>query len=159
MLSRKGPGRHPLFGTTYYWGLGAAVGFELVLAGMRWEEDWPLALLGALAFIAASVAREARRGVWRGWIPWRVGGMAASYILMLTAFYVDNGKNLPIWRDLPTIAYWLFPTVVGGPIALSAMGRHRGWNRSIATAGEGAETGHCASPEADRRRHELPTVR
>jgi len=27
--------------------------------------------------------------------------MGLSYILMLTAFYVDNGKKLPVWRDLP----------------------------------------------------------
>ena len=27
--------------------------------------------------------------------------MGASYILLLTAFYVDNGKNLPLWRELP----------------------------------------------------------
>ena len=35
--------------------------------------------------------------------------MGASYIFMLTAFYVDNGKNLPLWRELPQIAFWLDP--------------------------------------------------
>jgi len=28
-------------------------------------------------------------------------GMSLSYVLMLIAFYVDNGKQLPIWKDLP----------------------------------------------------------
>jgi hypothetical protein len=34
----------------------------------------------------------------------------------LTAFYVDKGKSLPVWRDLPAIAYWLAPSLVGLPI-------------------------------------------
>jgi hypothetical protein len=43
--------------------------------------------------------------------------MASSYIVMLTAFYVDNGRNLPIWRDLPHIAYWIVPSAIGLPLA------------------------------------------
>jgi hypothetical protein len=48
----------------------------------------------------------------------------ASYILMLTAFYVDNGKNLPVWRELPQIAFWLLPSVIGVPLILRALFRH-----------------------------------
>jgi hypothetical protein len=50
--------------------------------------------------------------------------MGVSYTLMLTAFYVDNGKNLPVWRDLPSIAYWLGPSLVGLPILLFVLSRH-----------------------------------
>ena len=39
-----------------------------------------------------------------------------SYVLLLTAFYVDNGKSLPLWRELPPIALWLIPAVVGIPL-------------------------------------------
>jgi hypothetical protein len=49
MLSRKGPGRHPAFGTTYYWTLAIAVLVSLVLAGMRRRDDYPLAILGLLS--------------------------------------------------------------------------------------------------------------
>jgi hypothetical protein len=38
-----------------------------------------------------------------------VNAMGLSYVLLLTAFYVDNGKNLPLWRRLPPIAYWVIP--------------------------------------------------
>jgi hypothetical protein len=41
--------------------------------------------------------------------------MSASYVLLLTAFYVDNGKHLPVWRSLPHLAYWLLPSAVGLP--------------------------------------------
>jgi hypothetical protein len=50
--------------------------------------------------------------------------MGASYILLLTAFYVDNGKNLPLWKDLPSISYWTFPALVGIPIIIRTMLRH-----------------------------------
>jgi hypothetical protein len=123
MFSRKGPGRHPASGTLYYWALTIAFGFSLILTGMRWSEDYPLAILGALAVTAATLGRAARRSRWRAWIPLHIGGMAASYVLMLTAFYVDNGKNLPLWRELPPVAYWLLPTAIGTPLALWAIWR------------------------------------
>jgi hypothetical protein len=30
--------------------------------------------------------------------------VSVSYILLLTVFYVDNGKHLPVWRTLPHLA-------------------------------------------------------
>jgi hypothetical protein len=50
--------------------------------------------------------------------------MGVSYIIVLTAFYVDNGKSLPLWRDLPQISFWLVPTFAGLPFILWAMMRH-----------------------------------
>jgi hypothetical protein len=47
-----------------------------------------------------------------------------SYILLLTAFYVDNGKSLPLWKDFPPIAYWLLPAAVGLPLIIQALFRH-----------------------------------
>jgi hypothetical protein len=37
---------------------------------------------------------------------------------------VDNGKSLPVWRDLPAIAYWTLPTLLGGLLILWALLRH-----------------------------------
>ena len=50
--------------------------------------------------------------------------MGTSYVLLLTAFYVDNGKNLPLWRDLPVILYWLLPAAVGLPLIVRALMNH-----------------------------------
>jgi len=50
--------------------------------------------------------------------------MGASYILLLTAFYVDNGKNLPLRKDFPSVTYWLFPSVIGIPIIVHVSLRH-----------------------------------
>jgi hypothetical protein len=51
-------------------------------------------------------------------------GMGASYVFLLIAFYVDNGKNLPVWRDLPPATYWLIPSAIGIPLMLFVLLRH-----------------------------------
>jgi hypothetical protein len=40
---------------------------------------------------------------------------------MLTAFYVDNGKFLPLWKELPAIVYWTLPSVIGLPLLARAL--------------------------------------
>ena len=72
----------------------------------------------------ASLGRTARRRCWRAWVWLHITGMGLSYVLLLTAFYVDNGKNLPLWKELPPIAYWLGPGAVGLPIIAYALLRH-----------------------------------
>ena len=42
--------------------------------------------------------------------------MGTSYVLLLVAFYVDNGKQLPIWKDLPHFTYWLLPIAAGASV-------------------------------------------
>lgn len=121
MLSRKGKGRHPRFGTIYYWCLAAVAASAASLALVRWAEDYHLFVLGALAFTAATLGRAAIR---RGRIRAHIIGMGLSYILLLTAFYVDNGRSLPLWRDLPQIAYWLLPGAVGLPLIVRALVSH-----------------------------------
>lgn len=124
MLSRKQRGRHPRFGTIYFWSIVALTISASILSLMRWSEDYHLFVLGVLALIAALLGRNARRRQRRGWPRWHVLGMGASYVLLLTAFYVDNGKQLPIWRDLPVWSYWLGPTMLGAPLIGWALLRH-----------------------------------
>jgi hypothetical protein len=124
MLSPKRSGRHPTFGTIYYWGLVVVFVSATGLSVVRWAEDYHLFILGLLAFIAASVGRAARRQRWPRWARVHITGMGLSYILLLTAFYVDNGKSLPLWRDLPSITYWLLPAAVGLPLIVYALLRH-----------------------------------
>lgn len=91
---------------------------------MRWREDYHLFILGTLAFAAAIFARQAIR--WRGpyWTRVHITGMGTSYILLLTAFYVDNGKSLPLWKELPSLAYWIVPAAIGIPLIVRALLRH-----------------------------------
>jgi hypothetical protein len=135
MMSDKRPGRHPGFGTAYYRFLGAVFLSAIALSAMRWAQDYPLFIIGTASFAAASFGRAARRNRWQGWVRLHIAGMGASYVLLLIAFYVDNGANLPIWRPLPRVTYWLLPIAVGVPLILFALIRH-----PLALAGEKAVT-------------------
>ncbi len=121
MLSQKRAGRHPRYGTIYFWCLIGVFVTATGLAAVRWAEDYHLFILGVLSVGAAYLGRESRRQRWGNWVRLHVAGMGVSYILLLTAFYVDNGKNLPLWNQLPPIAYWLIPAAVGIPLVVRAL--------------------------------------
>lgn len=124
MFSRKRRGRHSTVGTLYYWCLAVLVVSATGLSVVRWAENYHLFILGLLSLIAATVGRTALRQRWRHWVRVHITGMGLSFILMLTAFYVDNGKNLPLWRELPQIAFWLLPAAIGLPLIARALARH-----------------------------------
>jgi hypothetical protein len=102
MLSQKAPGRHPNFGAAYYWGLVAVFASASALAIVRWQEDYHLFLLGMGSFTAGFVGRSARRRRWQRWPRWHITSMGLSYILLLTAFYVDNGHNFRCGKTYPS---------------------------------------------------------
>ena len=79
----------------------ALFGSATFLSLMSWDENYHLFILGALSFACGWFGRSALRHRWRYWVRLRIAGMGLSYILMLIAFYVDNGKQLPVWKDLP----------------------------------------------------------
>lgn len=125
MLTHKGRRPHRVFGRSY---LIALIGLGLtapVLAAVDWAHRWHLAVLGVLTltagvagFTAVRLARPARLSA-------HITAMGIAYIGMLTAFYVDNGPRLPLWDQLPALALWLLPTVVGTPVLLRALRSRR----------------------------------
>ena len=122
MLLTKGRGRHSAMGIYYFWCLTGVFTTAAALAFMRWREDYILFLLGALAFSLSALGRLVIK---RGWnLRFHAIAMGSSYIVLITAFYVDNGKNLPIWKHLPSAAYWLIPALVGAPLLLRTLARH-----------------------------------
>jgi hypothetical protein len=121
MLSLKRRGRHSTFGTIYYWCLAILVASATGLSMVRWVENYHLFVLGALSLASATVARMALRQRWRNWIRLHITGMGLSYVLMLTAFYVDNGKHLPLWKELPQVAFWVLPAALGAPLVVWAL--------------------------------------
>jgi uncharacterized membrane protein len=121
MLSQKGRGRHSTAGKVYYWCLLALFVSTMFLSVMRWRENYHLFTLGALSFASAWLGRKALRDRWSHWPRLHITGMGLSYVLMLIAFYVDNGKQLPVWKDLPHFTYWLLPLVVGIPLIARAL--------------------------------------
>jgi uncharacterized membrane protein len=121
MLSQKRRGRHSRSGTIYFWCLLALCASSTLLSLMRWSESYHLFILGAMSFTCAWVGRAALRRRWRYWVRIHIAGMGLSYVFMLIAFYVDNGKQLPLWKDLPHFMYWLVPLAVGIPLIVRAL--------------------------------------
>ena len=123
MLAPKRSGRHPAAGTVYYWSLVIVFLSMAALSILRWPADTHLLILGVLSFVAGFLGRRARRRSPQR-LRMHVAGMGLSYILLLTAFYVDNGAHLPLWRSLPSWTYWVLPSIVGLPILIWVLRRH-----------------------------------
>jgi hypothetical protein len=94
------------------------------LSLMRWAENYHLFILGSIAFAFAYFCRAAARLRPYPWVKLHLVGMGSSYIFMLIAFYIDNRKNLPFWKELPQTTYWLLPSAVGIPLIIHALRWH-----------------------------------
>jgi hypothetical protein len=124
IFSRKSRGRHSRFGTYYYSSVVATFATAAALTAMRFVENLDVMVLGVFCLAAAMLGRTALRRRWRGWAVIHISSMGLSYVLLLTAFYLENGADLPLWDLLPPIVYWLLPGAIGVPIILVAMWRH-----------------------------------
>lgn len=124
MLATKGKGIHTSAGRVYYWGLALVVLTVIPLSIMRWPHNNHLLLLGITSFSFAHAGRRLAISKATRWARLHTVCMGLSYIILMTAFYVDNGKNLPFWNRFPQLFFWLFPAVFGIPIVIYALLRH-----------------------------------
>jgi hypothetical protein len=134
-LVRKGSSRHIQAGRWYYRAITVLLATATVLAALRWRQDYYLFIIGAIAFTAATIGYQHRRRH-RPSDTGHIAGMGIAYVAMLTAFYVDNGPHLPLWDRLPTLTFWLLPSVIGAPIITRAIIHARAQARVQATPGK-----------------------
>jgi hypothetical protein len=123
-IARKGSSQHIHAGHWYYRAITVVFTTATILAALRWRQDYDLFILGAAAFTAATIGYQHRRRH-RAGDTGHIAGMGTAYVLMLTAFYVDNGPHLPLWDHLPTLAFWLLPSAIGIPVTARAIIRAR----------------------------------
>ncbi len=121
-LTRKGSRRHIRAGRWFYRAITVVFITATILAAMRWRQDFYLFILGAVAFTAATAGYQHRRRHRPG-DTGHIAGMGTAYVVMLTAFYVDNGPRLPLWDRLPTLMFWLLPSAIGAPVIARAIAR------------------------------------
>ena len=121
MLMRKGTRRHRRVGWIYLSALSVIFVTMVVMVVIRWPLNLHLLALGLVSLAAAALGVLNRRRHWPD--SWHIIAMGSSYIAMLTAFYVDNGPQLPIWNLLPDWAFWILPTAVGAPLIWRAVRR------------------------------------
>jgi hypothetical protein len=122
--ARKGSPRHVRAGLLYYRAITVVFASATALTVMRWQQDYHLLIIGAVAF-AAAVAGVQHRRRRRPGDTGHIAAMGTSYVAMLTAFYVDNGPHLPLWDHLPSLSFWFLPAVIGAPLTARAVRRAR----------------------------------
>ncbi|MEU7880105.1 hypothetical protein [Microbispora bryophytorum] len=120
-LTRKGSPRHRRFGRIYLWSWVVVYVTLTVMSAIRWRENVHLFVIGTLGFTTALTGYANRRHR----PDLHILAMGASYVLLMTGFYVDNGAHLPLWDRLPTVAYWLLPALIGSPLIARAIARRR----------------------------------
>ena len=77
----------------YYWCLAVVVGYrDGPFGGALGRELSPVFSRRGFFDCGDRCTHSVAAG-WRNWFRVHLAGMGLSYILMLTAFYVDNGKN------------------------------------------------------------------
>ena len=127
MLAVKGGRTHRRAGLAYLAAL-AVVGLSGTgLVVTRWPLFPHLFGLAVAAGMLAGAGYAARRRP--SHVP-HLLAMGMSYVAMLTAFYVDNGPRLPLWRLLPASAFWILPSLVALPLLFRAVHRHGRSDRS-----------------------------
>ena len=125
IASEKRAGLHPMCGTIYHWGLAVLVISAVFLSAAHWTDDRALLVLGGISLGASFLGRTARRRHSQTWIGTHLLSMGCSFIAMLTAFCVEEGKNLPGLSALPGLTYWFLPTLVGALLIILAPVPHR----------------------------------
>ncbi len=121
MLSKKQTGLHPNSGAIYFWSLLIVFITATIIATMRWKEDYHLFILGFISFCFAFIGRTARKNKWEKWVIIHIIEMGISYVFLLIAFYVDNGRFLPLWKNFNPVMYWLLPLLIGVPIIIRVL--------------------------------------
>ncbi|WP_194243915.1 DUF2306 domain-containing protein [Nonomuraea phyllanthi] len=119
MLTRRTGARHRRYGRAYLWGLAVVFATMSVMSAIRWRENAHLFGLGVLAVAAACIGYLDRRGRQRDRV--HIAAMGLSYVVLLTAFYVDNGPHLPLWEHLPAWTFWVLPALAGFPLIVRAI--------------------------------------
>jgi uncharacterized membrane protein len=124
MLTEKGGKRHLMYGRIYFWSMLSAFVTVGILSVMRWPHNIHLLSIGILTVTCTYIGRRMARAKQNGWTRLHTVFMGSSYILLMTGFYVDNGKNLPVWKLFPQWFFWVFPAAVGIPIIVKVLRSH-----------------------------------
>lgn len=128
----KRRGRHPPWGGRYLWAYTVVFLTATMLSVQHWSADAYLFILATLGYglaLGGYVARRfrqeprVRRVVGQQWVVAHIIGMIGSYVVLWTAFFVDNAHLIPDLKLLPTLTFWLLPTVIALPFLMLSITR------------------------------------
>lgn len=124
VFAKKTSIRHKKNGSVYFWSISLSFVTAVILSFMRWPHNIHLLIIGVLTFCLTFIGRRFAKKRPTRWTRIHTVCMGLSYVLLLTGFYVDNGKNLPFWRMFPAWFFYVFPAIVGIPIIIKVLMTH-----------------------------------
>jgi hypothetical protein len=128
----KGPARHHRWGKRYLWAYTVVFLTATILSVQHWPADaylFGLAFLGYSLALGGYSARRFRQTpllrhlLREWWVIAHLSGMIASYVVLWTAFYVDNAHLFPGLNRLPTLTFWVAPTLIALPFLVLSITR------------------------------------
>jgi hypothetical protein len=128
----KGPGRHHQWGKRYLWAYSTVFLTATILSVQRWQADaylFLLAVLGSSLGLVGYTARRFRqtpalqRALGEQWVVVHIVGMIGSYVVLWTAFYVDNAHLIPGLNQLPSLTFWVLPSLISLPFIAFSLAR------------------------------------
>lgn len=123
--------RHPTWGVRYLWAYTVVFLTAILLSVQHWPDDAYLFLLATLGYgfaLGGYIARRFQnapglRFLGKHWVSAHIVGMIGSYVVLWTAFYVDNAHLIPGLKQLPTLTFWVLPTVIAFPFLVLSLSR------------------------------------
>jgi hypothetical protein len=126
----KRPGHHHRWGKCYLWAYTVVFLTATILSVQHWPADAYLLGLATIGYgfaLAGYGARRfrrepmVRRVVGKQWVIAHLVGMIGSYVTLWTAFFVDNAHLIPGLKVLPTLTFWILPTVIALPFLVVSL--------------------------------------
>ena len=128
----KRPGRHHQWGKSYLWAYTVVFLTATILSVQRMPADAYLLVLATFGYGLALGGYAARRFrqepiamhiVGKQWVVVHIIGVIGSYMVLWTAFYVDNAHLIPGLKELPTLTFWVLPTLIALPFLVLSLSR------------------------------------
>ncbi len=128
----KRRGRHHRWGRRYLWAYTVVFVTAYILALQRMPADTYLLVLATLGYglaLCGYCARRfrqepiVRRMLGKQWVVVHIVGEIGSYVVLWTAFYVDNAHLIPGLKELPTLTFWVLPTLIALPFLVVSLSR------------------------------------
>ena len=122
----KRRGRHHQWGKSYLWAYTVVFLTAIMLSVQHLPADIYLLVLATLGYglaLSGYAARRfrleliVRRIVGKQWVVAHIVGVIGSYVVLWTAFYVDNAHLIPGLKQLPTLTFWVLPTPHRSPVS------------------------------------------
>lgn len=117
-------GPHPRWGERYLRAYTLVFLTATILSVQHWPTNAYLVVLATIGFgfaLGGYAVRRfrqkpmVRRIVGKQWVISHIVGMIGSYIVLWTAFYVDNAHLIPLLKQLPPLTFGVLPTVIALP--------------------------------------------